>query len=49
MKHGGCVVSDYRVVNKQIQNVPGILPDFEAEMDRLPGASALATMGLLQG
>lgn len=48
-EHGGCLVGDYRVVNKQIQQVQGVKPDLEAEIDRSREVSALATLDVLQG
>ena len=33
-----CLVSDYRAVNKQIEKVPGAMPNQEAEMADLRGA-----------
>lgn len=48
-KYGDCLVSDYRSANKQIQKVPGVIQDLEAEMERLLRASASVTSDLLQG
>ena len=47
-KQGYRLVSDYRAVNKQIEKVPGIMPDLEAELGRLRGAGAFATLDFLQ-
>lgn len=47
-KHAGCLVSVYRFVNKQIQKTPQEMSDLEAEFKQSQGASALATLDLLQ-
>lgn len=31
-KHGWCLISGYRVVNKEIWSIPGEMPDLKAEM-----------------
>lgn len=43
------LVSDYRAMSKQIERVPGVWPDIEAEMGRLRGTSAFATLELVRG
>ena len=43
-KGGFCLVSDYRAVNKQIEKVPGVMPNQEAKMADLRGA-----IDMLQG
>lgn len=45
----GCPVSDYGVVNKQMQKVLEVMPDHKAEIEALRGARALATLDLSQG
>ena len=36
-KGGFCLVSDYRTVNKQIEKVPGVMPNQEAKIIHLRG------------
>lgn len=47
-KHRGCLVCDCGVVNKQMQRDTEVMLNPEAETGRLRGASAWATLDLLQ-
>ena len=49
-KNGGfCLVRDYRAVNKQIEKVPGVMPNREAEMADLRGVTCFGKLDMLQG
>ena len=48
-KGGFRFVSDYCVVNKQIEKVPGVMPNQEVKMNDLPGATCFGKHGMLQG
>ena len=43
------LVGDYRAVNKQIEKVPGVMRNQEAEMTNLRGATCLGKLDMLQG
>ena len=43
------LVSDYRTVHKQIEKVPGVMPNQEAEMIDLRGATCFVKLDMLQG
>ena len=42
-------MSDYRAVNKQIEKIPGVVPNQEAEMADLRGATCFGKFDMLQG
>ena len=46
---GFCLVSDYRAVNKQIEKVPGVIPNQKTEMADLRGATYFGKLDMLQG
>ena len=48
-KGGFCLVSDYLAVNKQIEKIPGVIPNQEAEMADLRGATYFGKLEMLQG
>ena len=49
-KKGGLrLVSYYRAVNKHIEKVPGVMPNQEAEMADLRGATCFGKLDMLQG
>ena len=48
-KGGFCLVNDYRAVNKKIEKVLGVMPNQEAEMVDLRGATCFGKLDMLQG
>ena len=48
-KGGFCLVSDYRAVNKQIEKVPGVMPNQETEMADMQRATCFGKHEMLQG
>ena len=48
-KGGFRLVSDYRAVNKQIEKVPGVMPNQEVEMADLRGAACFGKLDILHG
>ena len=48
-KGGFRLVSDYRAVDKQIEEIPGVMPNQEAEMADLRGATYFGKLDTLQG
>ena len=48
-KGGFRLVSDHRAVNKQIEKVPGVMPNQEAEIADLRGAKCFRKLDMLQG
>ena len=47
-KGGFRFVSDYRAVNKQIEKVPDVMPNQEAEMTDLRGATCFGKLDMLE-
>ena len=43
-----CLVSDYRAVNRQIETIPGVMPNQGAEMADLRGATCFGKLYMLQ-
>ena len=43
------LVSEHRAVNKQIEKVPGVMPNQEAEMADWRGVTCFGKIGMLQG
>ena len=48
-KGGFRLLRDYREVNKQIEKVPDVMPNQEAEMAYLQGATCFGKLDMLQG
>ena len=48
-KGGFRLVSDYRVVNKQIEKAPGVMPNQEAEIANFRGSTCFGKLDMLQG
>ena len=47
-KESFCFVNDNRAVNKQIEKVPGVMPNQEAETADLRGATCFVKIKILQ-
>ena len=47
-KGGFCLMSDYRAFNKQIEKVPGVMPNQEAEMTDLRETTCFGMLDMLQ-
>ena len=43
------LVSDYRAVNKMVENVPAVMPNQEASMAKLSNAVCFGSLDMLQG
>ena len=48
-KGGLSLASDYDVINKQTEKVPGVMPNQEAEITDLLGATCFGKLDMLQG
>ena len=48
-KGGFCLRSDYRAINKQVEKVPGVMPNQEVEMADLRVATYFRKLDILQG